>query len=61
MAKKCIICEESKADYKIRNSNEFYCQECAERNFGDIGLLEKIEKKKSPIDRYEEDLVLNTQ
>jgi hypothetical protein len=59
MAKKCIICEEDSAVYKIRNSNEFYCVECAESNFSDIGCLEKIENKKTTIDKLEESLLSN--
>ncbi len=42
MVKKCIICGEE-AKYRIKDSNEFYCEECAEENFDDISVLQKVE------------------
>lgn len=44
MAKKCIICDKE-AKFKIKNSNESYCAECAEEHFGDISLLVKVEEE----------------
>ncbi len=44
MAKKCIICGEE-AQYRIKDSNEFYCEECAEENFDDISVLQKVEEQ----------------
>lgn len=41
MAKKCIICGK-KAEFKIKDSNEYYCPECAEENFGDLALLQRV-------------------
>lgn len=41
MTKKCIICGK-KAEFKIKGANEYYCEECAEENFGELELLEKI-------------------
>jgi hypothetical protein len=43
MGKKCIICDVG-AIYKIKNTSDFYCQECAEENFNDLDLLIKIEE-----------------
>ena len=43
MGKKCIICDEE-AIYKIKDTSDFYCQECAEENFSDLDLLIKIEE-----------------
>ena len=45
MPKKCIVCEEKEAKYKIKGSSEFYCEECAEEHFNDISLLIKVEKQ----------------
>jgi len=42
MAKKCIICS-NKAIFKIKNSSESYCKECAEENFNDLSYLEELE------------------
>ncbi len=44
MAKKCIICGKE-AFYRIKDSNEFYCEECAEENFDDISALQKVEEQ----------------
>ena len=41
MAKKCIVCGD-KAEYFIQDSSEYYCRECAEEHFGDLGLLREI-------------------
>jgi hypothetical protein len=39
--KRCILCG-SKAQFGIKNSNEYYCKECAEMQFGDLGYLIEI-------------------
>jgi len=44
MGKKCIICCEG-AVYKIKDTSDFYCQECAEENFNDLNLLIKVEEE----------------
>ena len=44
MAKKCIICEEN-ASYKIKDTPDFYCEQCAEENFSDLNLLVKVEEE----------------
>ena len=44
MVKKCMICDEG-AVYKIKDSSDFYCQECAEENFADLTLLVKVEEE----------------
>ena len=44
MVKKCIICE-SEAVYKIKDTPDYYCQECAEENFSDLDLLVKVEEE----------------
>lgn len=43
MPKKCIICDEE-AEFKIKDSNEYYCQECAEESFADLKVLQKVEE-----------------
>ena len=42
MVKKCIICDKE-AIYKIKDTPDYYCQECAEENFSDLDLLIKVE------------------
>lgn len=44
MAKKCIICSKE-AEFKIKDTNEYYCEECAEENFADLSLLQKVEEE----------------
>ena len=42
MAKKCILWGEA-AVLRIKDTSDFYCQECAEDNFADISILVKVE------------------
>lgn len=44
MVKKCIICNEE-ANYKIKGTSDYYCDDCAQENFSDIELLETIEEQ----------------
>jgi hypothetical protein len=44
MGKKCIICDED-AIYKIKDTSDYYCQECAEENFADLTLLMNVEEE----------------
>lgn len=44
MPKKCIICG-AEAKYAIKGTSDYYCEECAEENFSDISLLQKVEDK----------------
>ena len=41
MPKKCIICG-NEAEFRIRDSSESYCKDCAEEQFDDLGYLEKV-------------------
>lgn len=42
--KKCLICGKE-AKYCIKDSNDYYCKECTEDNFGDLSYLQKIEEE----------------
>ncbi|MBI1968316.1 hypothetical protein HYS49_00235 [Candidatus Woesearchaeota archaeon] len=44
MGKKCIVCE-ADASYKIKDTSDFYCEECAEEHFADVSLLLKVEEE----------------
>ena len=44
MVKKCIVCNEE-AIYKIKDTSDFYCQDCAEENFADLSMLLKLEEE----------------
>ncbi len=44
MQKKCIICEE-KAEFYIKDTNTYYCKECAKEHFKDISYLKRVEEQ----------------
>lgn len=41
--KKCTICEENIAEYNIKDTSDYYCQDCALEFFSDLSVLEKLE------------------
>ena len=44
MVKKCIICSEE-ATHKIKDTSDYYCEECAKENFSDLDLLVTVEEE----------------
>ena len=57
--KKWLICEEE-AKFAIKHTKDYYCEECAEDQFGDISYLVKIDEQakqqeKSIIEKLEEE------
>jgi len=54
MTKKCIICNELEAIYQIKNTSDYYCQECAEENFSDVTDLLKVEEEAQRLKEYVE-------
>ncbi len=44
MAKKCIMCGEE-AKYCIKDTSDYYCEECAVESFNDISVLVKVEEQ----------------
>ena len=44
MGKKCIVCD-AEATYKIKDTSDYYCPECAQENFADLSLLVKVEEE----------------
>ena len=44
MTKKCIVCNEV-AEYKIKDTPDFYCHECATENFADLSLLLRLDEE----------------
>ena len=59
MNKKCIICGES-ASLMIKDTNDYYCEDCAVDNFDDISSLVRVEeqakKLKHIVDDFEKAL-----
>ena len=56
MAKKCVDCQE-RADYKIKDTSEYYCSECAIENFSDLSLLVVLEDEAMKLKRFIESRV----
>jgi len=44
MGKRCIVCGEE-AVYRIKDTSDFYCRECAQENFADLDMLLKVEEE----------------
>jgi len=40
-SKKCVACN-SKASHQLKDSNDYYCRDCALEYFGQLGYLKKI-------------------
>ena len=47
----CIMCDE-KAKYKIKDTMNYYCLECAKENFSDIDILLKIEDEAKRLKQF---------
>lgn len=46
MPKKCMICNKE-AVYAIKDTSDYYCQDCAEESFADLSCLTKLEDDSS--------------
>jgi len=44
MPKKCVDCK-AQAVFKIKDTSEYYCGECAEEHFADLSLLVSVEQE----------------
>lgn len=53
MGKKCIVCD-GEAVYKIKDTSDYYCQECAQENFADLSLLVKVEEEAQRLKEFVE-------
>jgi len=51
MAKKCIVCD-SEAKFKIKDTSDYYCKDCALENFGDLEMLQTIEEEAQRLKEY---------
>lgn len=60
MTKLCIICDD-KAGFVIKSTKDYYCEECATEQFGDVSYLLKIDEmrkeKAAEIEQIEERLL----
>lgn len=53
MSKKCIVCD-GEAIYKIKDTSDYYCQDCAQENFADLSLLVKLEEEAQRLKEFVE-------
>ncbi len=44
MVKRCIVCH-APAIYKIKDTSDYYCDDCAQENFADLTMLIKVEEE----------------
>lgn len=51
MTKKCIVCD-AEAEYKIKDSSDYYCQDCAQENFSDLNLLIKLDMEAQQLKHF---------
>lgn len=56
MPKRCIICG-GKANFTIKDSSEFYCEDCAEEQFADISYLQRVEEQAQKIKEIVEEKI----
>jgi len=56
--KKCHICGKE-ATLGVKDTSDYYCQECAEENFGDVSYLQKIEKRVQTIKKLLDEKIEN--
>ena len=53
MGKKCSVCD-AEARYKIKDTSDYYCHECAQENFADLTLLVKVEEEAQRLKEFVE-------
>lgn len=56
MGKKCMICGEE-AKFVIKDSSDYYCDECARENFSDLSVLVNVEEQATRIKKMVEERI----
>ena len=51
MVKKCVVCE-NEAKYKIKDTSDYYCLDCAQENFSDLDLLITVEEEAQRLKQF---------
>ncbi len=49
--KRCLICD-GIAKYKIKDTSDYYCVECAQENFSDIEMLVVVEDEAQRLNKF---------
>lgn len=53
--KKCVLCS-NPAVFSVKDTSEFYCEDCALENFADIGALTRIGEGKEDSNDVQEEI-----
>jgi hypothetical protein len=56
MAKKCNICG-NEAQYAVKDTSDFYCNTCAEEQFGELSLLVRVEDQAAKLKKVIDDKI----
>jgi hypothetical protein len=51
MVKRCIVCN-ADAKFKIKDTSDYYCHDCAEENFSDLTMLLKLEDEAQKLKQF---------
>jgi hypothetical protein len=51
MVKKCIVCTQE-AKFKIKDTSDYYCKDCADENFSDLSMLLTVEEEAQRLKEY---------
>lgn len=51
MVKKCIVCH-AEAVFRIKDTSDYYCEECAEENFSDLSMLVRVAEEAKRLKEY---------
>lgn len=60
MHKKCIICG-STATFLIKDTNDFYCEDCAQEQFSDVSYLIKVEEQAKELKKIVDEKIAEEQ
>ena len=58
MVKKCVDCN-VEAKYRIKDTSEYYCEDCADEHFADLAMLIKVEEEISNLKKVLDKSLLN--
>ena len=56
--KRCIVCS-IEASYKIKDTSDYYCKECAEENFADLSMLITVQEEAQRLKEFIKERIEN--
>jgi hypothetical protein len=54
MVKKCVDCS-VEAKFRIKDTSEYYCEDCADEHFADLAMLIKVEEEITHFKKFLDD------